>query len=85
MKLPILIIACFGSGVACVNGLWKGQPEDVVVFSAGVSLHLELGSAADVVFDEGKLGNNSNFRFYYKIQSEVLSSPHKKAPAASKP
>lgn len=55
------------------------------VFSSGVSLHLKVGSAAHVVFDEGKLGNDLNFRSYFKIQSEVLSSPRKKVFAASKP
>lgn len=58
MKLHFLIIALFSDGVACVNGLWKGQPEDMVVFSSGVSLYLKVDSAAAVVFDEGELGNH---------------------------
>jgi len=56
VKSPFLLIALFGNDVACVNGLWKRQPEEVVVFSSGVYLCLEVDSA--VVFDEGQLGNH---------------------------
>lgn len=85
MRLHFLIIALFSNGVACVNSHWKAQPEDVVVFSSGVSLYLKVDSVATVVFDEGELDNYliSDCITKYNLQSS--SSPHKKVLAASKP
>lgn len=58
MKLCFLIIALFSNGMVCVNGLWKGLSEEVMIFSSGLSLYLNVNCAAALVFDEGDLGNH---------------------------
>lgn len=58
VKLHFLITALFSNGMVCVEGLWKGLSEEVMIFSSGVSLYLNVNSAAALVFDEGELGNH---------------------------
>lgn len=62
MKLPCEITlvnySLFSNGVVCVNDLCEGLSEEVMVFSSGASLYMNVNSAAALVFDEGELGNN---------------------------
>lgn len=79
MKLHFLIIALFSNGIACVNGLWKGQPEDMVAFPSEeeyfLYLKVDSAAAAAVVFDEGELGNHLISDCIIKYNLKSLAVP----------